>query len=270
VKRGVTEIVTPGVAVNDQLLEHKKNNFLAAIAYAAKGRMALALLDISTGEFFVSEGDKDYIDKLLQSFRPAEVLVPRDRKKAFEQQQGDDFYVFGLEDWVFGYDYAREKLLNKFEVSSLKGFGVEDMPLAQVAAGAVLHYLETTENRNLQHISSLQRIRADRYVWLDRFTIRNLELLYSQHPSGVALLDVLDKTVTPMGGRLLKQWVVLPLTKLTDIRNRQEVVAWFVEAAPEMRETPEATNNSATWETPSTSVKPCANASPGNCRMSRP
>ena len=239
VKRGVTEIVTPGVAINDQLLEHKKNNFLASIAYAAKGRMALALLDISTGEFLVSEGNKDYIDKLLQSFRPSEVLVPRDRKKQFEQQYGDDFYVFGLEDWVFGFDYAREKLLNKFEVSSLKGFGVEDMELAQVAAGAILHYLETTENRNLKHVSALRRIQADRYVWLDRFTIRNLELLYSQHPTGVALLDVLDKTVTPMGGRLLKKWVALPLTNLTDIRNRQEVVAWFVEAEAEMREAPE-------------------------------
>ncbi len=239
VKRGVTEIVTPGVAINDQLLEHKKNNFLASIAYAAKGRMALALLDISTGEFLVSEGNKDYIDKLLQSFRPSEVLVPRDRKKQFEQQYGDGFYVFGLEDWVFGFDYAREKLLNKFEVSSLKGFGVEDMELAQVAAGAVLHYLETTENRNLKHVSALRRIQADRYVWLDRFTIRNLELLYSQHPTGVALLDVLDKTVTPMGGRLLKKWVALPLTNLTDIRNRQEVVAWFVEAEAEMREAPE-------------------------------
>ena len=239
VKRGVTEIVTPGVAINDQLLEHKKNNFLASIAYAAKGRMALALLDISTGEFLVSEGNKDYIDKLLQSFRPSEVLVPRDRKKQFEQQYGDDFYVFGLEDWVFGFDYAREKLLNKFEVSSLKGFGVENMELAQVAAGAVLHYLETTENRNLKHVSALRRIQADRYVWLDRFTIRNLELLYSQHPTGVALLDVLDKTVTPMGGRLLKKWVALPLTNLTDIRNRQEVVAWFVEAEAEMREAPE-------------------------------
>ncbi len=239
VKRGVTEIVTPGVAINDQLLEHKKNNFLASIAYAAKGRMALALLDISTGEFLVSEGNKDYIDKLLQSFRPSEVLVPRDRKKQFEQQYGDGFYVFGLEDWVFGFDYAREKLLGKFEVSSLKGFGVEDMELAQVAAGAILHYLETTENRNLKHISALRRIQADRYVWLDRFTIRNLELLYSQHPTGVALLDVLDKTVTPMGGRLLKKWVALPLTNLTDIRNRQEVVAWFVEAEAETREAPE-------------------------------
>ncbi len=239
VKRGVTEIVTPGVAINDQLLEHKKNNYLAAIAYAAKGRMALALLDISTGEFLVSEGEEQYIDKFLQSFRPAEVLLPRDRRKQFEQRQGNDFHLFGLEDWVFSYDYAREKLLDRFEVNSLKGFGIEEMQLAQIAAGAILHYLETTENRNLQHITSIRRIQAEQYVWLDRFTIRNLELLYSQHPSGVPLLQILDKTVTPMGGRLLKKWVVLPLTRLADIEARQKVVTYFVEAEPEWRETVE-------------------------------
>ncbi len=230
VKRGVTEIVTPGVAINDQLLEHKKNNFLAAIAYAAKGRMAMALLDISTGEFLVSEGDQAYMDKLLQSFRPSELLLPRDRLKFFEREQGDNFYVFGLEDWVFSYDYAREKLLARFEVSSLKGFGIEELQLAQRAAGAILHYLETTENRNLQHVTAIRKIQVEQYVWLDRFTIRNLELLYSQHPTGVSLLQVLDKTLTPMGGRLLKKWVVLPLTRLADIRARQQVVTHFVEA----------------------------------------
>ncbi len=236
VKRGVTEIVTPGVAINDQLLEHDKNNFLAAVAYAAKGRMAMALLDISTGEFLVSEGDEQYIDKLLQSFRPSEVLLPRDRQKQFEKQQGDAFHLFGLDDWVFSYDYAREKLLARFEVNSLKGFGIEDLQLAQIAAGAVLHYLETTENRNLQHLTAIRKIRAEQYVWLDRFTIRNLELLYSQHQGGVPLLHILDQTVTPMGGRLLKKWVVLPLTRLANIRARQEVVAYFLESEDEWRE----------------------------------
>ncbi|MFT4668176.1 MAG: DNA mismatch repair protein MutS [Polaribacter sp.] len=228
VKRGVTEIVTPGIAVNDQLLDHKTNNFLAAVAFGKKNHHGIALLDISTGEFIVSEGNLQYVDKLLQGLKPNEVLFARTAAKQFTQQFGDQFYTFTLDDWVFTSDYAREKLLAQFEVQSLKGFGVEELEMAQMAAGAVLHYLATTENTNLKHVNAISRIEADKYVWLDRFTIRNLELLYSQHENGVTLIDVLDKTVSPMGARLLKKWVVLPLKMKAAIQGRLEVVEFFI------------------------------------------
>ena len=227
VKRGVTEVVTPGIATDAQLLDHKSNNFLAALAYGSKGQHGLAFLDISTGEFLVCEGDQAYIDKLLQSFRPSEVLFSRDHKSTFESQYGNNFYAFPLDDWVFTFDFAREKLLEHFEVKSLKGFGVEELYLAQVAAGAILYYLASTENRNLQHLNRLNRILPNKYVWLDRFTIRNLELIYSPHPTGVPLIQILDQTTSPMGARLLKKWVVLPLKNLPEILARQEVVAFF-------------------------------------------
>ncbi|MFK7808180.1 MAG: DNA mismatch repair protein MutS, partial [Saprospiraceae bacterium] len=228
VRRGVTEMVTPGIAINDQLLDHKTNNFLAAIAFGKKNHHGVALLDISTGEFLVSEGSLQYVDKLLQGLKPNEVLFARTAAKQFTQQFGDQFYTFKLDDWVFTPDYAREKLLAQFEVQSLKGFGVEELETAQIAAGAVLHYLATTENTNLKHVSSLSRIQPDKYVWLDRFTIRNLELIYSQHENGVSLIDVLDKTVSPMGGRLLKKWVVLPLKSKKAIEARLNVVEFFI------------------------------------------
>ncbi|MCB0641372.1 MAG: DNA mismatch repair protein MutS [Phaeodactylibacter sp.] len=229
VKRGVTEVVTPGIAMDAQLLDHKSNNYLAALAYGQKGQHGLAFLDISTGEFLVCEGDQAYIDKLLQSFRPSEVLYARDRKEAFERQYGHDFYAFPLDDWVFTFDFAREKLLDHFQVKSMKGFGVEELFLAQVAAGAVLHYLASTENTNLQHLNNLSRILPDKYVWLDRFTIRNLELIYSQHATGVPLIQILDQTTSPMGARLLKKWVVLPLKNLPEIEARQEVVHFLTQ-----------------------------------------
>jgi DNA mismatch repair protein MutS len=229
VKRGVTEIVTPGLAVADQLLEHKTNNFLACVVFGRgrKDPCGLSLLDLSTGEFLVAEGREDYIDKLLQSFDPKEVIISKDRRQQFDRAFGDRFYLSTLDEWVFTEDYTTEKLLNQFNSVSLKGFGVEELSVARLAAGAVLHYLATTENKNLRHITRIGRLAHDRYVWLDRFTIRNLELIHSPHDHGVALSRVLDRTVTPMGGRLLRQWIVLPLKDLQRIRERHEAVRTF-------------------------------------------
>ncbi len=229
VRRGVTEVVTPGVAVDDKLLNHKENNYLASIFLGGKNQAGLAFLDISTGEFLLCEGSLAYADKLFQSFKPSEIIFSKDKRKDFEQTFGDKFYTFSLDEWVYTFDYAREKLLQHFEVPNLKGYGVEEMAMAQVAAGAVLHYLATIENKNLRHVNALSRIQPDRYVWLDRFTIRNLELLYSNHESGVPLIKVLDYTLSPMGGRMLKKWVVLPLKKLGPINSRLDVVTHFLE-----------------------------------------
>lgn len=229
VKRGVTELVTPGVAVDEKLLEHKKNNFLASVYFGKKGQNGVAFLDVSTGEFLVAEGDQQYVDKLMQSFQPSEIIYPKGKAQDFEYLFSDRYYSYKLDDWIYTLDFTREKLLHHFDVTSLKGFGVEEMELAQIAAGAVLHYLATTENNNLAHITSINRLQRERHVWLDRFTIRNLELVYSQHESGTPLIDVLDQTVSPMGGRMLKKWVVLPLTSLTEIKARQEVVQYFMD-----------------------------------------
>ncbi len=234
VKRGVTEIVTPGLAVDDQLLEHKANNFLASVTFGRGRRDAcgLSLLDLSTGEFLVAEGREDYIDKLLQSFQPKEVILSKDRRKEFERAFGDRFYLSPQDEWVFTADYTTEKLLKQFKAASLKGFGIEELEQARIAAGAILHYLETTENRNLKHITRIGRLAHDRYVWLDRFTIRNLELIHSPHDHGVSLVDTIDRTVTPMGGRLLRKWVVLPLKELDAIRERHECVRTIVGSPP--------------------------------------
>ncbi|MBC7774838.1 MAG: DNA mismatch repair protein MutS [Phycisphaerae bacterium] len=229
VRRGVTEVVTPGVTTDDALLDHNANNFLATLAYGPNEQHGLAFLDISTGEFFVTEGDSGTVDKLLQSFKPAEVILPKSRVKEFVAIYGDKFYTNTLEDWIFTRDFAREKLLSHFQTASLKGFGVEELDLAQTAAGAALHYLAAMENTKLAHITALSRLQTEQFVWLDRFTIRNLELVSSNHENGVSLLQVLDKTVSPMGARLLKKWVLLPLTKLAQIRERHDAVEFFVE-----------------------------------------
>ncbi len=229
VRRAVTEVVTPGVTTDDALLDHNANNFLATLAWGQHEQFGAAFLDISTGEFFVSEGDFGTMDKLLQSFRPAEVILPKSRMKEFAAQYGDKFYTNTLEDWIFTRDFAREKLLSHFQTQSLKGFGVEEFDLGQTAAGAALHYLAATENTKLAHITSLSRLQTERYVWLDRFTIRNLELVSSNHEQGTSLLQVLDKTVLPMGARLLRKWVLLPLTSLVQIQERHDVVSFFVE-----------------------------------------
>jgi DNA mismatch repair protein MutS len=229
VRRGVTEVVTPGVAMDDKLLDHKTNNYLASLYFGKRDELGLAFLDISTGEFLVCEGDWAYIDKLLQSFNPSEVLFAKDKRKEFEKHFGDKFYTFALEEWVYTPDYAREKLTAHFEVQTLKGFGMEEMEMAQMAAGAVLHYLATTENKNLKHITAISRIQSDRYVWLDRFTIRNLELLFSPHETGVPLIRILDHTTSPMGARLLRKWVVLPLRHQREIDARLDMVEFLLQ-----------------------------------------
>jgi DNA mismatch repair protein MutS len=229
VRRGVTEVVTPGIAVDDKLLDHRVNNYLASIFFGKKNMVGVSFLDISTGEFMVCEGDLAYADKLMQSFNPSEVILSKDRRKEFEKKFGDRFYIFALDEWVYSLDFTREKLIAHFEVQNLKGFGVEELELAQIASGAILHYLETTENKNLRHINSISRIQPERYVWLDRFTIRNLELLYSPHESGVPLIKILDQTVSPMGARLMKKWVVLPLKSRKAIEDRHQVVDFFLE-----------------------------------------
>jgi DNA mismatch repair protein MutS len=229
VRRGVTEIVTPGVTTDEKLLDHKTNNYFATVFFGKKDQAGIAFLDISTGEFLVSEGDITYIDKLLQGFNPSEIVFSKSKEQQFLSAFGDRFYTYKLDDWVFTPDFTREKLIGHFEVASLKGFGIETLELAQVAAGAALHYLNTTENKNLLHITGISRIHQEKYVWLDRFTIRNLELIHSPHDGGVPLIQILDQTVSPMGGRLLKKWVVLPLTSLREIENRQEVVSFFLQ-----------------------------------------
>ena len=228
VKRGVTELVTPGVSMNDEVLSSNSNNFLAAI-YFGKKNLGVAFLDVSTGEFLTAEGNKDYIDKLLQNFQPSEVLVPKNNKGDFKQAFGEDFHNFYLEDWVFKDDYAFEILTKHFQTVSLKGFGIEELQDGIIASGAILYYLSETQHNKVQHITSIQRIAEDAYVWMDRFTIRNLELYHSYNPNAVTLLNVIDKTLSPMGGRLLKRWLALPLKDINKVRNRHEVVSYLKE-----------------------------------------
>jgi DNA mismatch repair protein MutS len=226
VKRGVTELVTPGVSMNDEVLQSKTNNFLAAVYFNSKS-IGVSFLDISTGEFLVSEGNQEYIDKLLQNFQPSEVLISKSSKSVFKEQFGDDFHTFFVEDWVFKPDYANEILLKHFQTVSLKGFGIEELKEAVVASGVILFYLSETQHNKLQHITNIQRIAEDAYVWMDRFTIRNLELYHSLNPNAVTLLDIIDKTVSPMGGRLLKRWLALPLKDSRQIQKRLHVVAYL-------------------------------------------
>src|SRR5678809_274165 len=215
VKRGVTELVTPGVATNDKLLEHNSNNFLAAIHFE-EDEIGIAFLDISTGEFFIAGGDREYADKLLQSLKPAEVIFQRNRQKHFKEHFGTKFFTYALDEWIFAADYATESLLKHFGTHSLKGFGIDGLKDGIIAAGAILHYLKDTEHPNLGHITSIQRIDKEDHLWMDRFTIRNLELLGGVE-SNNSLLRVLDNTVSPMGARLLKRWMVLPLTEINII-----------------------------------------------------
>ncbi|MDR2223227.1 MAG: DNA mismatch repair protein MutS [Flavobacteriaceae bacterium] len=223
VKRGVTELVTPGVALNDEVLQSKSNNFLCAIHFAKK-TIGIALLDVSTGEFLTAEGSEDYIDKLLQNFAPSEVLVQKNNKNHFLHTFGSDFNLFYLEDWVFKEDFAHQSLTNHFKTNSLKGFGVEDLADGIIASGAILHYLSETQHTKIQHITHIQRIAEDAYVWMDRFTIRNLELYNSTNQNAITLLDVIDRTISPMGGRMLKRWLALPLKGIASITERHEIV----------------------------------------------
>ncbi|MFT6930668.1 MAG: DNA mismatch repair protein MutS, partial [Sediminicola sp.] len=226
VKRGVTELVTPGVAFNDDILNAKDNNFLCAVHFGRK-TIGVSFLDISTGEFLTSEGTEEQIDKLLQNFSPNEVLVSKANKKEFLGVFGKNFHTFFTEDWIFQEDYALETLTNHFKTSTLKGFGVDHLTYGVVASGAVLHYLLETQHRQLQHINRLQRIAEEEYIWMDRFTIRNLELYHSNNLNAVTLLDVIDKTISPMGGRLLKRWLALPLKNIEKIRRRHQVISYL-------------------------------------------
>jgi DNA mismatch repair protein MutS len=227
VKRGVTELVTPGVATNDNILHQKSNNYLASV-YAEKNQYGVAFLDISTGEFLVAQGNADYLDKLLQSFKPSEIIFPKRFNKDFIETFGDRFYTYGLEDWPYTTDYTNEILFKHFEVNSLKGFGIEKMGLASMAAGVALHYLNETEHRNLQHISGMARIEEERYMWLDRFTIRNLELVGSANENAITLVDILDHTLSPMGARMLRRWMIMPLKDRKPIEDRLAIVDYLV------------------------------------------
>ena len=226
VKRGITELVTPGVAINDNVLSYKENNFLAAVHFG-KSTCGVAFLDISTGEFLTAEGPFDYIDKLLNNFAPKEVLFERGKRGMFEGNFGSKFFTFELEDWVFTENSSREKLLKHFETKNLKGFGVEHLKNGIIASGAILQYLDMTQHYQIGHITSLSRIEEDRYVRLDKFTIRSLELIGSMNDGGTSLLDVIDKTISPMGARLLKRWVVFPLKDEKPINERLDVVEYF-------------------------------------------
>ncbi len=234
VKRGVTELITPGVSYSDNIIQQNTNNYLASL-YFEKNSFGIAFIDISTGEFLVAQGNAAYIDKLLQSFKPSEVIFQKSRQRDFIETFGDRFYTYHLDDWTYSGDYAGDFLLKHFEVKSLKGFGIEKFPLAIIAAGVALHYLNETEHRNLQHISSVSRIEEDRYMWLDRFTIRNLELIGSANDNAISLVDVLDKTCSPMGARLLRRWIIMPLKELKPIQERLDVVEYLVNTE-ELRE----------------------------------
>ncbi|ODS79383.1 MAG: DNA mismatch repair protein MutS, partial [Chryseobacterium sp. SCN 40-13] len=234
VKRGVTELVTPGVALNDEVLSSKSNNFLASVHFGKK-LLGVSFLDVSTGEFLTSQGNEEYIDKLLQNFSPSEILVQKNHKNQFKAAFGENFHAFFLEDWIFKEDYAFETLTNHFQTNSLKGFGIEELPEGLIASGAILYYLSETQHNKIQHITSIHRIAEDAYVWMDRFTIRNLELYHSTNPNAVTLLDVIDRTLSPMGSRLLKRWLALPLKDAQRIKDRHEVVAYFKENGDELQ-----------------------------------
>ena len=228
VKRGVTELVTPGVTLSDDILNAKTNNFLAAIHYSKK-ELGVSFLDISTGEFLTSQGNVEYIDKLLQNFKPSEILVQKQYKKQFKESFGEQFQTFYLDDWIFQTDYANESLQNHFNIKSLKGFGIDDLPFGIIASGVILYYLSETQHNKLSHITSIKRIITDDYIWMDKFTIRNLELYYSTSLEAVTLLDIIDNTISPMGGRLLKRWLALPLKNLKQIQQRHEVVKYLID-----------------------------------------
>ena len=227
VKRGVTEMVTPGTATNDKLLDFNTNNFLAAV-HLTDTKYGLAFLDISTGEFFIAEGDKEYADKLLSGFKPAEVIFQRHHQRKFKEEFGSKFYTYTLDEWIFSLHYAEESLLKHFDTHSLKGYGIEGADAGIVAAGAVLHYLKETEHPNLQHITSIHRLEQADFLWMDRFTIRNLELIHKSNEGSQTLLDVLDATVTPMGARMLKRWIVFPLKDIQKINERSDAVEHFI------------------------------------------
>jgi DNA mismatch repair protein MutS len=227
VKRGVTELVTPGVTFNDNVLENNKNNFLACVNML-ETKSGVAFIDVSTGEYYLTQGVNEYIDKLLQSFNPSEIIIQKDKNLRFKEIFGDKFFTQSFEEWIFTEEFANELLLKHFGVKSLKGFGVEHLNLATIAAGVILHYLKETHHNRVTHISSISRIEEDRFVWLDKFTVRNLELVHSSNENAVTLLDVIDNTISPMGSRLLKRWIALPLKDKKPIEDRYRAVEYFI------------------------------------------
>ena len=228
VKRGVTELVTPGVSFNDEVLQSKSNNFLAAVHFGKK-LLGISFLDVSTGEFFTAQGTAEYIDKLLQNFQPSEILIQKQNRLKFNEIFGTSFHTFYLEDWVFQADYANESLTNHFKVKSLKGYGIDDLQEGIISSGAILYYLSETQHNKIEHIASIQRIQENNYVWMDRFTIRNLELYASTEANAVTLLNVIDKTISPMGARLLRRWLALPLKDIAQIQKRQDIVKYLMD-----------------------------------------
>ncbi|MCP9612425.1 DNA mismatch repair protein MutS [Coprobacter sp. LH1063] len=235
VKRGITELVTPGVSINDNILNHKENNFLSGVHFGKNGICGVAFLDISTGEFLTAEGNYDYIDKLLNNFAPKEVLFERSKRQQFEEHFGSRFFTFELDDWVFTEEAATDRLLKHFETRNLKGFGVQNLKNGIVASGCLLYYLDITQHKQISHITSLSRIEEERYVRLDKFTVRSLELLNTMNEGGKSLLDVIDRTTSPMGARLLKRWIVFPLKDVQPINDRLEVVEYFFKE-PDLRD----------------------------------
>jgi len=227
VKRGVTELITPGLAIIDEVLSPKTNNFLAAISLGKQ--IGISFLDVSTGEFLISQGTVDEVDKLLQNFNPSEILVSKQKKQDFSSKFSYPYQLFYLEDWVFQHDFAKESICTHFKTKNLKGFGIESLNDGVIAAGAIMHYLSETQHQKINHISSIKRIPKEDYVWMDRFTTRNLELFNSNNLNAVTLIDVIDKTISPMGGRLLKRWLALPLKDLKEINSRHEVVEFFIQ-----------------------------------------
>ena len=227
VKRGVTELVTPGTSTNDKLLEHKENNYLASVHFN-KDIIGVSFLDLSTGEFLTTEGNQTYISNLISTFNPSEILLSKAKVKDFNAKLNLNKHTFLLEDWLFSYDYTYEKLTNHFQTKNLKGFGIEELTSAISSAGVILHYLYENKHDKINHINKISRIDKNEYVWIDRFSIKNLELLGTIQGSGYSLVEVIDKTQTPMGGRMLKQWVLMPLLNIQRIKERQETVSYFI------------------------------------------
>lgn len=234
VKRGVTDVVTPGVTIDDTILNHNSNNYLCALHKSAKDSWGVAFVDISTGEFLLSEGTTIEIEKLIHGFQPSEIVYAKSHQSTYQSLFGEGYYTYHLDEWVFTSDYTRQQLLDHFNVKNLKGFGVEQYAQGQIAAGAILHYLESTQNDKLQHLTRISRIQSEQYVWLDRFTIRNLELVHSVHETGKPLIEVLDKTITPMGARLLRRWVILPLLSVEKIAARHNMVDYYYQQVDDL------------------------------------
>ncbi len=227
VKRGVTDLVTPGITIDETLLDRKRNNYVASLYFAVKGKLGVAFLDISTGEFLLSQGNEEQIEKLIDSFSPSEIIMSRSAEQKYQKLFGDRYYTYSLEEWIYTPDFTSEKLTDHFGVNNLKGFGVEDYELGKTAAGAILYYLGTTQNEKVSHINSISRIQSEEYVWLDRFTVKNLELVHSVHDTGRSLLSVLDHTTSPMGARLLQKWVMLPLVDIKKIQDRHNMIQYL-------------------------------------------